>query len=218
VAANRRVGHHRRRAPVLVAVWTWCTRPGRAINGTFPTLRLFSANVHDANPDVRRIAEEILAATLDLVTLQEVDPDEVAGLRRSGILRHFPYKVTEIPQGASGIALWWFPSPRQRWSTFEVRRSSGSRSSFGIRQLRLYTVHMVAPLGDDRVRWRDQLRHLHEAPAMSMDHWWLPATSTPPAIIQAFGGSFRTGWRTPTSGAGRDGRRPGHGTDGCCHP
>jgi endonuclease/exonuclease/phosphatase (EEP) superfamily protein YafD len=33
----------------------------------------------------------------------------------------------------------------------------------GIRQLRLYTVHMVAPLGDDRVRWRDQLRHIHEA-------------------------------------------------------
>lgn len=83
------------------------------------------AAVHDANPDVGRIAEEILDATLDLVTLQEVDPDEVAGLRRSGVLRHFPYKVTEIRQGASGIAL-WSRFPLAKTAVEHVHRSPSS--------------------------------------------------------------------------------------------
>jgi endonuclease/exonuclease/phosphatase (EEP) superfamily protein YafD len=132
--------------------------------GTSSTLRLFSANVHDANPDVGRIAEEILATAPDLVTLQEVDADGVAGLRRSGVLTHFPYKVTEIRQGASGVAL-WSRFPLANVAVEDVRGTPFIRATIvlGARQLRLYAVHMVAPLGDDRVRWRDQLRRIHEA-------------------------------------------------------
>lgn len=73
---------------------------------TSPALRLFNANLHAANPDVAPIAEEIRAAAPDLVALQEVDPDGAAGLLRSGVVARFPYRMTEIRRGASGIALW----------------------------------------------------------------------------------------------------------------
>jgi endonuclease/exonuclease/phosphatase (EEP) superfamily protein YafD len=171
------IGMHQHRWPLTVVsattagVLLWSALSGLGVpvpvepsKGTSPTLRLFSANVHDANPDIGRIAEELLAAAPDVVTLQEVDPDGMAGLRRSGVLGHFPYKVTEIRQGASGIAL-WSRFPLAKTAVEHVRGTPLIRATIvlGTRQLRLYTVHMVAPLGDDCVRWRDQLRHIHEA-------------------------------------------------------
>jgi endonuclease/exonuclease/phosphatase family metal-dependent hydrolase len=132
--------------------------------GALPTLRIFSANVYDANPDVGRIAEEILAAAPDLVALQEVDPDGAASLRRSGDFAHFPHTVSEIRRGASGIALW----SRFPLADAEVQEVQGmplirATIVLGGRRLRLYTVHMVAPLASDRVRWRAQLRWLAQA-------------------------------------------------------
>jgi endonuclease/exonuclease/phosphatase (EEP) superfamily protein YafD len=38
----------------------------------------------------------------------------------------------------------------------------GASIVLGTRQLRLYTVHTVAPLGKDRLRWRAQLRGVEE--------------------------------------------------------
>jgi len=132
--------------------------------GTPPTLRLFSANVYDANPDLGRIADEILAAAPDLVALQEVDLDGAAGLRRSGVLARFPYAVTDIRKGPSGIGL-WSRFPLADTQLRDVRGSPFIRATvvLGARQVRVYAVHAVAPLGDDRARWRAQLRWVEEA-------------------------------------------------------
>jgi endonuclease/exonuclease/phosphatase family metal-dependent hydrolase len=126
-------------------------------------LRLFSANVHDANPDVGPIAEEILAAAPDLVALQELDPDGAAGLRRSGIPARFPYRVTEIRHGASGIAL-WSRLPLAEPQVLDVGGMPLIRVTIvlGARRLRLYTVHMIAPVGEGRVRWKAQLRRVDD--------------------------------------------------------
>jgi endonuclease/exonuclease/phosphatase (EEP) superfamily protein YafD len=132
--------------------------------GALPTLRIFSANLYDANPDVVPIAEEILAAAPDLVALQEVDPDAAASLRRSGVPARFPHRVTELRRGASGILL-WSRLPLAHAQVQEVRGMPliSATVVLGARRLRLYTVHMVAPLAHGRVRWRGQLRWLGRA-------------------------------------------------------
>jgi endonuclease/exonuclease/phosphatase family metal-dependent hydrolase len=134
------------------------TRPP---TGTRSTLRLFNANVHFANPDIGRIAEEIVAASPDLVALQEVDPDAVAGLRKSGALGRFPYAATAIRTGPAAIGLWSrFPLANVRvQDVYGMPFISVTVTSAG-RRLRIYTVHLIAPLGGDRVRWRAQLRWL----------------------------------------------------------
>jgi endonuclease/exonuclease/phosphatase (EEP) superfamily protein YafD len=135
----------------------------RPAAGTLPTVRLFTANVHDANPDIGPIAEEIAAVAPDLVALQEIEPHGVAGLARSGVLDRFPYSVTETRTGASGIALWSrFPLVDTQVQDVVGRPFIAATAVVGANRLRLYTVHTVAPLGEDRARWRAQLRHARE--------------------------------------------------------
>ncbi len=128
-----------------------------------PLLRLFTANLYDANPDVGPIAKEILSAAPDLVALQEVDPDVATGLQRSGVLARFPYRVTEIRHGASGIALWSrFPLAESQVQDIGGRPAISATVVLGTRRLRLYTVHVIAPVGKGRVRWKAQLRRVDE--------------------------------------------------------
>jgi endonuclease/exonuclease/phosphatase (EEP) superfamily protein YafD len=133
----------------------------RPMSGGIPTVRLFTANLHHGNPDVGRIAEEIAAVAPDLVALQEVDPDGAAVLARSGALDRFPYAVTELRQGASGIALWSrFPLVDAQVQDVRGRPFIGATAMVGARRLRFYTVHTVAPIGGDRSQWQAQLRHV----------------------------------------------------------
>jgi endonuclease/exonuclease/phosphatase (EEP) superfamily protein YafD len=135
----------------------------RPAAGMLPTVRLFTANIHDANPDVGPIAEEIAAVAPDLVALQEVDPDGAAGLAQSGVLDQFPYSVTETRKGASGIALWSrFPLVDAQVQDARGRPFIGATAIVGAHRLRLYTVHMVAPLGGDRAQWQAQLQRVGE--------------------------------------------------------
>jgi endonuclease/exonuclease/phosphatase (EEP) superfamily protein YafD len=133
----------------------------RPAAGTLPTVRLFTANVHDANPDMGPIAEEIAAVAPDLVALQEIDPDGAAGLARSGVLDRFPYSVAETRRGASGIALWSrFPLVDAQVQDVLGRPFIGATVMVGAKRLRLYTVHTVAPLGGDRAQWQAELRRV----------------------------------------------------------
>jgi endonuclease/exonuclease/phosphatase (EEP) superfamily protein YafD len=166
---------HRRRLLTVVSAATagvllFSTLPGlgmpigtRPPAGTRSTLRLFSANVHFANPDIGRIAEEIVATSPDLVALQEIDLDAAWGLRKSGALGRFPYAATAIRTGPAAIGLW------SRFPLADVRVQDVYGMPFisvtvgsGTRRLRVYTVHLIAPLGGDRIRWRAQLRWLDE--------------------------------------------------------
>jgi endonuclease/exonuclease/phosphatase (EEP) superfamily protein YafD len=131
--------------------------------GTLPALRLFSANVYHANPDLGRIGQEIRAAAPDVVALQEVDSDGAARLQRSGVLARFPYAVTDLRKSPSGIGL-WSHLPVADSQVQDVHGMAVIKATIlvGSRRLRLYSVHTVAPLGDDRVRWQAQLRWVEE--------------------------------------------------------
>jgi endonuclease/exonuclease/phosphatase family metal-dependent hydrolase len=153
-----------------VGTFLWSTVPAVGVplpvpppGGASPALRLFDANLHAANPDVAPIAEEIRAAAPDLVALQEVDPDGAAGLVRSGVLDRFPHRVTEVRRGASGVALWSrFPLAEAQVRQVGDMPFVRATVVLGDRRLRVYAVHVEAPVGDGRARWRAQLRRLDE--------------------------------------------------------
>jgi endonuclease/exonuclease/phosphatase (EEP) superfamily protein YafD len=131
--------------------------------GALPALRLFSANVYHANHDLGRIGQEIRATAPDLVALQEVDPDGAAGLQRSGVLARFPYAVTELRKSAFGIGLWSrLPIADSQVQDVHGMAVINATILVGSHRLQLYTVHTVAPLGDDRVRWQAQLKWVGE--------------------------------------------------------
>ena len=207
------------------AVLLWTTIPAIGLPdrapppaGTSPAFRLFNANLHAANPDVASIAEEIRAAAPDLVALQEVDQDAAAGLMRSGVLARFPYRVTEIRNGPPGIALWSrFPLADPEVLDTGGMPASGPRSSSAPAGCGSTTSTWSPRSGRTALGGRQSSAGSRRNSGASVDRWWSPATSTPPATIPASGGSCGTGWRTPTSAAGADGRRPGRGTDGRCH-
>jgi endonuclease/exonuclease/phosphatase family metal-dependent hydrolase len=135
----------------------------RPLTGTQSLLRLFSANVHFANPDIGRIAEEIVATSPDLVALQEIDLDGAAGLRKSGALGRFPHAATVIRTGPAAIGLWSrFPLADVRVDDVYGMPFISATVVSGGRRLRVYTVHLIAPVDGDRVRWRAQLRWLDE--------------------------------------------------------
>jgi endonuclease/exonuclease/phosphatase (EEP) superfamily protein YafD len=134
-----------------------------SLAGALPVLRLFSANVHHGNRDLGPIGQEIRATAPDLVALQELDPDGAAGLQRSGVLARFPYAVTELRKSPSGIGL-WSRLPVADSQVQDVHGMAVIKATIlvGSHRLHLYTVHTVAPLGDDRVRWQAQLRWVEE--------------------------------------------------------
>jgi endonuclease/exonuclease/phosphatase (EEP) superfamily protein YafD len=149
----------------LVSALSGLGAPVRAPSsaGALPALRLFSANVYHANRDLGRIGQEIRATAPDLVALQELDPDGAAGLQRSGVLARYPYAVTELRKSPFGIGLW----SRLPIADSQVQDVHGmvvikATILVGSHRLQLYTVHTVAPLGDDRVRWQAQLRWVEE--------------------------------------------------------
>jgi endonuclease/exonuclease/phosphatase (EEP) superfamily protein YafD len=132
--------------------------------GTGPGLRLFSANLYYGNPRIDAVASEVRTAAADVVALTELSQANAAGLRRSGVLRAYPYAVVRSRGGAFGIGLW----SRQPLAQAQVTTVAGApviRATvlLGGRRLRLYVVHTVAPLGEDLDRWREQLAWLDQA-------------------------------------------------------
>ena len=155
---------------VTAGAFLWFAVPGvgvpvrvRSPEEWSPPFRLFSANIYDANPDVGLIAKEILGAAPDLVALQEVDSDAAEGLKKSGVLARFPYRVTEIRDGAAGIALWSrLPLAESQVLDIGGMPAISATVVLGARRLRLSTIHVIAPVGGDRARWKAQLHRIDE--------------------------------------------------------
>ena len=121
--------------------------------------RLFSANVSAENDRPAGIAEEIRSSRPDLVFLQEATPDLVAAVDRTGALGDLPHRVT-VPRTDPFAGLL-----ASRWPLVdqEVVEVDGrpvlirATATTGSGPLRLYSVHVVAPVGGGRESWIDEL-------------------------------------------------------------
>lgn len=145
--------------------------------------RLFSANVFAGNERIGGIAEEIRASAPDVVFLQEATPTHVDALDRSGSIAGLPHRVTiaRTDPFAGLLASRW---PLVDQDVVEVdgrpiliRATAVTESG----PIRLYSVHVVAPLGGARKAWVKELREVAAA----------VGSESSPVLV---GGDFNATW------------------------
>jgi endonuclease/exonuclease/phosphatase (EEP) superfamily protein YafD len=122
-------------------------------------VRLFSANIDEANPNLAGIAREIGDRRPDVVMLFELTPAHLAALDATHVLDRYASRVVYPVDGAGGLGVWSaLPSEGlEVWwagSHAEVRgwlRAGGTR-------VRFYAVHTDAPTGaHGPARWKAEL-------------------------------------------------------------
>ncbi len=121
--------------------------------------RLFSANVYAGNGQAGALADELRASAPDVVFLQESSPAFVAALDASGALSGLPHRiaVARTDPFAGLLASRW-PLVDQEVVAVDgrpvlIRATAVTESG----PIRLYSVHVVAPLGGDRSAWVNAL-------------------------------------------------------------
>jgi endonuclease/exonuclease/phosphatase (EEP) superfamily protein YafD len=74
---------------------------------TFPatSMRVMTANLYLGQADPQKIVATA-AANADVLALQELTPEAVAGLTSAGLDRHFPFRLLDARGYASGVGLW----------------------------------------------------------------------------------------------------------------
>ena len=77
-------------------------RPGP----NFVSLRLFDANVSQANRNLYEIADEIRQDKAQIVTMEELTPVSYRSLLSTHVMQHYRYRIVRPTAGAYGMALW----------------------------------------------------------------------------------------------------------------
>lgn len=125
-----------------------------------PTLRLLDANVDKNNPSIAGYAEEIATVRPQLVTMEEVNPIDVAHLAETGALTHLPYQVEIRRYGSTGF---FIASHYPLAGTNAVFYTAGLPVIFQTTvelpsgPQPLWVVHTIAPLPASFSSWRGEL-------------------------------------------------------------
>jgi len=123
------------------------------------TLRLVSANLLVTNPDIVALGRDLAATGADVIVLQEVSAEHLAGLGVAGLLAKYPYQVVDpLPAFHGSAILSTLPIADGR--AFDVAGSPMTRADLttGAGIIRLINVHTVAPLNESQAgRWQAQL-------------------------------------------------------------
>jgi endonuclease/exonuclease/phosphatase (EEP) superfamily protein YafD len=148
---------------VLVAPELSAARPlPRHLHGA-TKLRIFDANVYEANPSMAGYAAEIRRDRPDIVTLEEATPNDVDQLAARGALDRLPYQfwnrafdsrslviISRYPLGPTSASA-VDGQPYLARTTVEVPR----------RPLALWIVHTTAPIDPSVQAWNDELDGIH---------------------------------------------------------
>jgi endonuclease/exonuclease/phosphatase family metal-dependent hydrolase len=150
-----------------VAPGLWPGSPERAPAGA-SRLRLMTANLEYNNPTAGALAGQIRAASPDLLVLEELSPLTLSGLRHTGVLAGYRYRMLLPEPGAFGAGvLSRFPltdvaQPRVA-GLLSLRATVHPRPAAAFR---LFVVHTPAPRdGHATSRWRAQLADLRRETA-----------------------------------------------------
>jgi len=126
------------------------------------TVHLVTANLLVTNPDIAGLGRDLAATGADVIVLQELSAEHLAGLRASGLLDGYPYQVLDpLPEFHGSAILSRLPLTDGR--AFDVAGSPMTRADISTTTgtIRLINVHTVAPLEESQaIRWRAQLEML----------------------------------------------------------
>lgn len=123
------------------------------ISAHAPVLRVMTANLYFGTADVGQVVQLVRDRRIDVLALEELTPDAVAGLHRAGLRRELPYAVNRAAVGPAGTGLW-----SRLPITEVVAEPAGFNAaaidvSVGGNRVRLRAFHPVTPLPTS-ARWR----------------------------------------------------------------
>jgi endonuclease/exonuclease/phosphatase (EEP) superfamily protein YafD len=130
-----------------------------------PSLTVLTANLRYGNGDPEALMALAERSGADLVSLQELPPEEAARFDAAGARRLFPYRVLDTRPGAQGSGL------LSRYPLTDPERPQGLRMAMpeatlrvpGASPVRVKAVHPVAPLHSDVAVWEATMRSLPRA-------------------------------------------------------
>ncbi|MGS0683840.1 endonuclease/exonuclease/phosphatase family protein [Nakamurella sp. GG22] len=129
-------------------------------------VHLITANMLLDNTDVAGLSADLLATDAEVIALQEVTPENLAGLRAAGLLAAYPHQVLDPLPEFHGSAI-LSKLPIAAGGVIDVAGSPMTRADIvtAAATFRLINVHTVAPLGEvDSATWRAQLSALAAMP------------------------------------------------------
>jgi endonuclease/exonuclease/phosphatase (EEP) superfamily protein YafD len=135
-------------------------RPGP----NFVSLRLFDANVSQANRNLYEIADEIRQDKAQIVTMEELTPVSYRSLLSTHVMQHYRYRIVRPTAGAYGMALWSvFPlADATEWYAYQHPELRAWVLLPGGRRLRLDVLHTDAPYGSaEPAVWVDEIEAIH---------------------------------------------------------
>lgn len=151
---------------VLVAMlWMTALVAPRTISNDQPeaqggTVQLLTANLLVGGASLDTLAQVVKDTDPDIVALQEVTPENVAALRRLGVMRSRPYVVGDPVPGTTGYIT------ISRWKLTEIPGSelaTGRWPAIRVSGVPLVfrNVHPAPPIKPDRIKpWQANLRSI----------------------------------------------------------
>lgn len=137
--------------PELVPARRRAARAGAAF-------RVVSANVQFTAPGWSRLGAELARLAPDVLLVQELTPDSLASLERSGAFAEFDHCHLDPRPGSFGSGI-WSRHPLDDAETWNVAGGPMTRATVKVGSgLRLYNVHTRSPLVGGLPRWHAQLR------------------------------------------------------------
>jgi endonuclease/exonuclease/phosphatase (EEP) superfamily protein YafD len=178
--------------------------PRQAPAGT-ATMTLLSANLRVGNPALDAVAAALYDSGADVVCLQEVTPEHLAGLQAAGLAAAYPHSVTDALPGFHGSAI-FSKLPLTSAGPFDVQGSPMTAATvrLGGRSVRIVDVHVVAPLsGTNLARWRRQLAEMAAMAPADGQAMALVGDFNATAGNRSLAGLLAAGWRDAFAEAGR---------------
>ena len=130
-----------------------------------PGLTMLTANVRLGNADAAALVATVRKHHVDVLTVQELTPDEVARLQAAGLDELLPAHELDARVGAEGVGLW------SRYDLVGGAKHSGF--TFALVSARLvmrpgsddgptvFAAHIIAPIQSGPGRWAGELNRLH---------------------------------------------------------
>jgi endonuclease/exonuclease/phosphatase (EEP) superfamily protein YafD len=130
------------------------------------SLRIFDANISQANRDLDEIAGEIKRDHPQVVTMEELTPMALSSLQSTGVMRRFRYRLVRPTFGSYGMAPWSvYPlADATEWYAGGHPELRAWVDLPGGRRLRLDELHTTAPYegAGEPALWEDQMGEIRQ--------------------------------------------------------
>lgn len=125
-------------------------------------LVLLQANLRVGAADADNLVARIRAEHVDLVTIEELTPAELASLSAAGIDALLPYRLVTPYPGGAGTGIWSrYPlSAPVKHDEFRLEVLSATVALPGAAALQLYAVHLLPPWPYPSGTWLAEMTHL----------------------------------------------------------